>query len=82
MSAGTTVKWYVYDKDDCRVSMVPHWIDDPVDAAEHLAGPWWHRSDDYVSEFEITVLEPVAWVGKYSITVESEPVFRASRLSS
>lgn len=76
---GTTVKWYVHDADDQKVSMVKAWCDCGEDAVMELAPPWWRRSGDYQSEFSVTIVEPKKWAGKYAVIVESEPVFRARK---
>ena len=73
--AMTDVQWYVEDADDMRTWRIPSTTLDGLTAARELGEAWWHRSGDYCAEFELTIVTPPRFAGRYYFTVESEPVF-------
>lgn len=78
-----TVKWYV---DGCGDP------DDPneTETSKHsdrelligtIAEKWWHRSGDYSPAFDLVVVSPSQFVGRYPVKVESVPHFRVGKPS-
>lgn len=71
------VKWYV---DGCHRS-----ADDPHlshsnatcarDAVRAIIENWWPSGGDYALNFDVVILAPTEWVGRYPVEVESVPNF-------
>lgn len=71
------VRWYV---DGChRSEDDPHLshsnADCARDAVRAIAESWWPSGGDYTQNFDVVILSPTEWVGRYPVEVESVPHF-------
>lgn len=71
------VKWYV---DGChRSADDPHRSNSNAtcarDAVRAISESWWPSGGDYATQFDVVIISPTEWVGRYPVEVESVPNF-------
>ena len=72
-----TVHWFV---DGCHKSADdPHKSNSNANSAKECVNAicenWWPSSGDYATNFDVVILAPTEWVGRYPVEVESIPNF-------
>jgi hypothetical protein len=75
--ANVTVRWYVdgeHDPDDPKETTANDFSDAEW-VVRTIAEKWWHKSGDYSTAFDIVVVAPAQFVGRYPVEVESVPHF-------
>lgn len=75
----TSVRFYMdgwHDPEDPRHADVAVCDgDDGRDVARAIAEAWWHRDGDYSTAFDVVIVAPTQFVGRYPVEVESMPHF-------
>ena len=75
--ADVKISWYVdghHDPDDARETYASEFSDKEY-VVQRIAEKWWHKSGDYQTAFELIVISPSQFSGRYPIEVESVPHF-------
>ncbi len=71
------VHWYV---DGCHASADdPHKSNSNASSAREcvqaICENWWPSGGDYALSFDVVILRPTEWVGRYPVEVETVPNF-------